>query len=123
MRYLIALATVLSIAGCQTTRTMYYNAWESMGYAKRERLVDYVEAARDEQGQAKEQFASALEQFKSVVGFQGGDLEKMYNDLNRSYERSAAQAQEEGERKLDARGRCGRGLRAGSRFRNCVLPG
>ena len=94
MRYLALIVIGLAIPGCQTTRTLYYNAWESMGYAKRERLVDYVKAARDEQAEAKQQFASALEQFKSVVGFEGGDLEKMYNDLNRSYERSASQAQE-----------------------------
>lgn len=95
MRYLTLAAIVfLAPAGCQTTRNMYYNAWESMGYAKRERLVDYVKAARDEQSQAKQQFATALDQFKSVVNFQGGDLEKMYNQLNSSYEKSAGQAQE-----------------------------
>jgi hypothetical protein len=64
-----------------------------MGYAKRERLVDSVEAARDAQGSAKEQFASALEEFKSVVNFDGGDLEALYNQLNDSYEESADRAQ------------------------------
>jgi hypothetical protein len=73
---------------------MYYNAWEGMGYAKRERLVDNVKEARDEQAEAKQQFASALEQFKSVVNFEGGDLEAMYNKLNKAYERSESQAVE-----------------------------
>jgi Skp family chaperone for outer membrane proteins len=85
---------VTLLVGCATTREMYYDAWEGMGYAKRERLVDNVKEARDEQAQAKQEFASALEQFKSVVNFQGGDLEAMYNKLNKSYERSESQAGE-----------------------------
>ena len=80
--------------GCGTTRKAYYNAWEKFGYAKRERLVDNVKAARQEQVDAKKQFASALEQFKSVVNFDGGDLEAMYNKLNKEYERSESQAGE-----------------------------
>jgi hypothetical protein len=71
---------------------MYYNMWEGMGYAKRQRLVDNVKSARDSQEQAKQQFASALEEFKSVVNFQGGDLEAMYNKLSREYERSESRA-------------------------------
>lgn len=91
---LLTFCLLLLLPGCQTTREMYYNAWENFGgYAKRERLVDYVVAARDEQGEAKEQFTSALEQFKSIVNFQGGDLEALYNDLNDSYEASADQAE------------------------------
>jgi hypothetical protein len=77
---------IFAATGCQTTRTAYYNAWEKLGYAKRERLVDDVKAARDEQTKAKDQFASALDQFKSVVNFQGGDLEAMYNKLNKQYQ-------------------------------------
>jgi len=88
------LIAVLLVSGCATTREMYYDAWEGMGYAKRERLVDNVKEARDEQAQAKKEFASALEQFKSVVNFQGGDLEAMYNKLNKAYERSESQAGE-----------------------------
>ena len=88
------LIAVLLVSGCATTREMYYDAWEGMGYAKRERLVDNVKEARDEQAQAKKEFASALEQFKSVVNFQGGDLEAMYSKLNKAYERSESQAGE-----------------------------
>src|SRR4051794_14797771 len=80
--------------GCQTTRTAYYNAWEKMGYAKRERLVDNVKAARQEQVEAKQQFSSALEQFKSVVNFQGGNLEALYNKLDKEYKRCESQAGE-----------------------------
>ena len=90
---LVALCLIVPV-GCQTARSAYYNAWESMGYAKRERLVDNVRKAKDEQIEAKQQFTSALEQFKSVVNFSGGDMEKMYNTLNSEYEACEAQAGE-----------------------------
>jgi hypothetical protein len=91
---IIVLTIVLLslVPGCETTRKGYYNTWEKFGYAKRERLVDNVKEARQEQVEAKQQFANALEQFKSVVNFQGGDLEKVYNKLNKEYERSESQA-------------------------------
>jgi hypothetical protein len=79
-------------AGCASARKGYYNAWEKFGYAKRERLVDNVKEARQEQVEAKQQFASALEEFKSVVNFQGGDLEKVYDRLDKAYKRSESQA-------------------------------
>src|SRR5687768_9576841 len=85
---------VLVLTGCSTSREMYYNAWEKFGYAKRERLVDNVKEARQEQVEAKQQFANALEQFRSVVNFQGGDLEKVYNKLNDQYETCESQAGE-----------------------------
>jgi hypothetical protein len=47
--------------------------------------VDNVKGARDAQEAAKTQFTSALDQFKSVVNFNGGDLEAMYNKLNSQY--------------------------------------
>src|SRR3954447_10950863 len=93
LRFVMVAALLAPLAGgCQTTRTAYYNAWEKMGYAKRERLVDNVKAAREEQVAAKQQFASALEQFKSVVNFQGGDLEKVYAKLDKEYKSSDAEA-------------------------------
>jgi len=61
---------------------------ETFGYEKREILVDRVEDARDEQEQAKTQFTSALEDFKQVVDFEGGDLEAMYHQLDKGYNQS-----------------------------------
>jgi hypothetical protein len=91
----LAILILTLFAGCATTRNAYYNAWEKYGgYAKRERLVDDVKAARTEQVQAKKEFATALDQFKSVVNFQGGDLEATYNKLNKQYERCDSQAEE-----------------------------
>jgi hypothetical protein len=89
---LVSLALLPLAGGCATTRKAYYNAWEKFGYAKRERLVDTVKAARQEQVDAKKEFASALEQFKSVVNFKGGDLEAVYNKLNKEYQRCEGQA-------------------------------
>ncbi len=92
-RTILALPLIF-VLGCQTARSYYYDAWESMGYAKRERLVDNVKAAKEEQVEAKQQFTTALEQFKTVVNFDGGDLEKMYNKLNTEYEACVDQAAE-----------------------------
>ena len=93
LRHAVIFCFVAALAGgCATTRKAYYNTWEKFGYAKRERLVDNVKAARQEQVEAKQQFASALEQFKSVVNFKGGDLEKLYNNLDREYQRCDAEA-------------------------------
>jgi hypothetical protein len=88
---------VLSLSlntGCQTVRTGYYNAWEKFGYAKRERLVDNVKAAAAEQGEAKKQFATALEEFKSVVNYDGGNLETVYNKLKKEYDRCQSAAED-----------------------------
>ena len=43
LRLVIITALFVPLMGCQTTRTAYYNAWEKMGYAKRERLVDELQ--------------------------------------------------------------------------------
>jgi hypothetical protein len=74
---------------------------EKFGVHKREILVDRVEDARDSQIETKEQFESALEEFKSVANFDGGDLERVYNDLNDEYERSAEKSAEVSDR-IDA---------------------
>jgi len=65
---------------------------EQMGIPKREQLVDRVGDARDAQTEAKQQFASALEEFMAVTGAQGGDLEAKYKSLNREFERSKDRA-------------------------------
>ncbi len=85
----------LLLTGCSTA---YYKTMESVGIHKRDILVDRVEEARDAQTESKEQFQSALEQFTSVLSFDGGDLEDKYNQLNKEYERSADRAKDVSER-------------------------
>src|ERR671938_2097039 len=88
-RTLLVLA-VLVLASCDTA---YYAAMEKLGYPKRDLLVSRVEQARDSQQAAKEQFQSALEHFRAVVNFRGGELEAKYNELSTELERSEARAQ------------------------------
>ncbi|HSI10165.1 MAG TPA: DUF2959 domain-containing protein, partial [Rariglobus sp.] len=85
-------------SGCSST---YYNTLEKFGYAKRDLLVDRVEKAQASQGEAKEQFASALEKFLAVTKTDGGDLQKKYDALNTEFKRSEARAKEVHER-IDA---------------------
>jgi ElaB/YqjD/DUF883 family membrane-anchored ribosome-binding protein len=86
---LLTLA-VLVLASCQTA---YYATMEKLGYPKRALLVSRVQQARDSQQAAKEQFQSALERFRAVVNFRGGELEAKYNALSAELERSDARAQ------------------------------
>ena len=44
------------------------------------------------QQQAKDQFSSTLEEFKSITGYTGGDLERRYNRLQEQADRSKARA-------------------------------
>jgi hypothetical protein len=94
MRSVPFLAAVLAaaplLASCTTA---YYKALETIGVEKRDILVDRVEEARDSQSDAKEQFASALDRYRSVVNVEGGDLEQIYDRLNTEFERSEARAQ------------------------------
>ncbi|WP_116366232.1 DUF2959 domain-containing protein [Parahaliea mediterranea] len=91
MRTLLASAALLvSLAGCESA---YYSAAEQVGIHKRDILVDRVESSRDAQEDAEEQFESALEHFQAVVGFDGGDLQDVYEDLNDEYEDSVTAAQ------------------------------
>ncbi len=90
-RKITLLVPALLLAACSTA---YYNTLEQFGVHKREILVDRVAEARESQVEAKEQFESALEQFRSVVAFDGGELEKVYNQLNRELERSENKAAE-----------------------------
>jgi len=84
-----------AILGC---RSMEIGLKEKLGIPKRDQMVKEVTRARDAQNQAKEQFASALEQFTTVLNVDGGDLEKKYKTLNREYEQSKSRAEAVSER-------------------------
>ena len=85
-------------AGCSS---MEYKIRESFGQQKREILVDRVGAAKDSQEEAKAQFLTALEQFKSVTGFEGGDLEARYDSLKKEFDRCNSRA-EDVHKRIDA---------------------
>ncbi|MBL1264039.1 DUF2959 domain-containing protein [Candidatus Methylomicrobium oryzae] len=82
---------LFSLSACSG---LYYSGLEKIGIPKREVMVHRVEKARDTQEETKEQFKSALDQFRAVTRFQGGDLEATYDRLNGEYEASAKKAEE-----------------------------
>jgi DNA repair exonuclease SbcCD ATPase subunit len=71
---------------------------ERFGVEKREILVDRVEAARESQAEAGQQFETALDEFIAVTGYQGGDLEAQYRKLKDAFEESESRAEEVHER-------------------------
>ena len=85
IRALLSTTLLVALTGCQTA---YYSAMEQVGVHKRDILVDRVVDARDSQADAQEQFQDALEQFRSVVQFDGGQLDKVYNALKAEYDDS-----------------------------------
>ena len=94
-KWIFLLTTVISLTACET---VVYDALEKVGYHKRDILIDRIDAAQASQTEGQEQFKSALEQFKSVINFDGGDLEVTYDQLNDEYEASVDAADEIHER-------------------------
>ena len=87
----ITLCLTVFLAGCEST---YYSAMEEIGIHKRDILIDRLEDAQEAQQDGQEQFKSALEQFKTVVNFDGGNLEKVYDNLADELESSEEAAED-----------------------------
>lgn len=99
MHRLILSAMVLLAAGLSGCQSTYYKAMEGVfGQHKRDILVDRVVDARNDQEEAKEQFASALEQFTALVDTPNSELRKVYDRLNDELERSEDKANDVRER-------------------------
>lgn len=92
---LLGVLVIGGFSGCASTGIAIK---EQFGYAKREQLVDGVQKARDAQEEAKEQFASALDEFIAVTEVEGGELEATYRRLQRELERSEDRAEEVSDR-------------------------
>jgi ElaB/YqjD/DUF883 family membrane-anchored ribosome-binding protein len=90
LTFVSLVLALLLLGACSTA---YYKTMESIGIEKRDILVDRVEEARDAQDDASEQFASALDQFRATVNFDGGDLEEIYDRLNSEYEDSVSESE------------------------------
>lgn len=94
MRYIIISIAIIALFGCNSCDSLYYSAMEKVGIHKRDIMVDRVKDARETQEKTKEQFVTALEQFQSVVSFEGGNLEKEYKKLNAAFDKSKTRAEE-----------------------------
>lgn len=89
-RWFLFALLVAALAGCQSA---YYGAMEKVGVHKRDIMVNRVEAVQEAQTDAKEQFESALAEFRSIVQIKDQDLAARYDKLNDEYEDSKAAAQ------------------------------
>lgn len=83
-------AFVLLLTGCQSA---YYTVWETLGKEKRHLLKDNVVKAQTEQEAAAEQFEDTLSRLKATYGFDGGELEGVYDKLKRDYEDCESRAE------------------------------
>jgi hypothetical protein len=86
----LACLSAAGPGGCASTSIALK---EQLGYAKRDQLVDGVQKARDAQEEAKEQFASALEEFIAVTKVDTGELEPTYKRLSAELKTSEDRAE------------------------------
>ncbi len=77
------------LSGCSL---VYYSAMEHLGKQKRDILLQRLIAVKKDQQATQEQLKTTLQAFQEVTGFQGGNLEKVYNKLNKELERSEGRA-------------------------------
>ena len=91
-RILLALMLLGLMAfggGCRSASSAF---WGALGYEKRDLLVSDVKEARDEQNKAKEEIKTALQRFKEVTAFEGGELESKYKKLQSAYDDAESRA-------------------------------
>lgn len=85
----LLLFPVILLASCQS---IYYAAWEKLGWEKRDLLVSAVKSARGGQKEAGAEFQAALTQLQKLTGHRGGSLEGAYNKFKAAYEDCEARA-------------------------------
>jgi len=84
-------AVAASTSGCER---WYYGTMKKFGMEKRDILVKRVADARKSQEEARDEFKTALERFKSVIDVKGSKLEDTYEKLNKELNRSEDRAKE-----------------------------
>ncbi|RZM84460.1 DUF2959 domain-containing protein [Pseudoalteromonas rubra] len=85
---------ILSLSLLSACQSAYYAAWEKVGVHKREILVDRVENTKEAQQATQQEFQSALERLTTLINFDGGELQSVYQQLNDDYLASEAAAQD-----------------------------
>jgi ElaB/YqjD/DUF883 family membrane-anchored ribosome-binding protein len=97
-RVVLALVAVCALSvGCSRA---YYSTMKAFGKEKRDILASRVKDAREDQQEAQEEFASALERFQALLGPEAKDteLQKMYDALSDELEDCEADAKDVRER-------------------------
>lgn len=89
-RWFLLSFLLVALAGCQS---VYYGAMEKVGVHKRDIMVNRVESAQEAQTDAKEQFESALAEFRAIIQIKDQDLAARYDRLSDEYEDSKAAAE------------------------------
>ncbi len=83
------------LSSCQTA---YYKIWETLGREKRDLLESNVEKAGDEQRAMENEFEDILSRIRSEYDFDGGEIERLYDQLKSDYENVVAKKEQLEER-------------------------
>jgi F0F1-type ATP synthase membrane subunit b/b' len=89
------LWSLIVVTGCQSA---YYSTMEKVGVHKRDILADRVDKAQNAQQEAQQQFKSALDQFSTLIKFDGGNLQRQYELTDAEYQACNEAAAEVSER-------------------------
>jgi hypothetical protein len=84
--------SALGSFGCRSST--YYEAMDTVGYEKREMLVDRVEEARDTQIEAKQQLQTALYTLRRFESIPAGELTQLRDDLDGEVDKTEGQLNE-----------------------------
>jgi len=96
-KFFPTLALLAGIGGLFGTGcTSVYNATMEhvFGYEKRELFQKSVTALQSQQQEAQKEFKDALTRLRELYGFQGGELESVYNKVKSSYENCEEEAKD-----------------------------
>lgn len=86
---LVIVVYLFTSSGCSR---IYYASMEKLGKEKRDILVKRIVEGKKDQEEAREQIKTTMEAFKELTGFEGGNLEKVYQQLNSEYESARKRA-------------------------------
>ncbi len=89
LRSLFTAGLCVTLVACNS---IYYSAWEKLGYEKRDLLISAVKKARGEQKDAGVEFQDAMTQLKKLTGYHGGNLESAYDKFKAEYDDCEKQA-------------------------------
>lgn len=89
-RIALMLLLTFGLTACQSA---YYSTMERFGVPKRDILVSRITEAQEAQQDGQAQFRNALEQFRSVINFDGGELQQIYDRLDTEFQNSEAAAE------------------------------